>query len=337
MPENLVSKIRTLALEAGFDLFGVTSAEPFEQERARLASWLAQGFAGDMNYLRNNTEKRIEPRLILPSVKSIICLGISYFYDEPSLRAEGKAIRSVTSPDCFVANAPRNDRQGKVARYAWGKDYHKVLKKKLKALKSQITQLAGPATELKDYTDTGPLLERQAAARAGLGFIGKNTLLLHPKMGSYFFLSEILTNLELEPGTPITTSCGSCRACIDACPTQAFPQPYQLDATRCISYWTIEHRGEIPEKFHAGIGDHAFGCDICQEVCPFNRRPLPSQCEEFAPAHGPGTTLHLDQISRMDEETFRQTFQHTSLTRTKYPGIIRNTKIVQRNLCSPAS
>ncbi len=319
-PAALTQEIRRVSQEAGFDLFGVTTAEPFEQEHSRLASWLAQGFAGTMTYLHNNSDKRIDPRLILPSAKSILCLGISYYYPAPH-----------PSP-----SAPSGG-EGVIARYAWGKDYHKVLKKKLKALKAQIIALTGPTTELKDYSDTGPLLERQAAARAGLGFIGKNTLLLNAKGGSYFFLAEILTNLDLEYGSPVTTSCGSCRACLDACPTQAFPEPYQLNATRCISYWTIEHRGEIPEEFHADIKDHVFGCDICQEVCPFNRRPLPSGCQAFAPSQGPGPTLDLERTAGMDAATFHKTFQHTSLTRAKFSGIMHNTKIVQKNLCPPAS
>lgn len=317
---DLTEKIRRLAIEAGFDLFGVASAEPFEQERSRLSAWLAKGFAGEMNYLQNNEDKRIDPRLVLPSAKSIICLGISYYYPTPP------------HPDPL----PQWGR-GKIARYAWGKDYHKVLRKKLKALKEKITAEAGPATELKDYTDTGPLLERQAAVRAGLGFTGKNSLLLNPKGGSYFFLSEILTNLELEYGQPVAVHCGSCRACLDACPTQAFPQPFVLDATRCLAYLNIEFRGEIPEEFHAPMADRVFGCDICQEVCPFNRKPMHSHCEEFAPAQGPGPTLDLEKTALLDQESFHQAYQHTSLTRTKVSGIIRNTKIVQKNLCSPKS
>ena len=199
---SLTQKIRSLALEAGFDLFGVTSADPFEEERERLSSWLSRGFAGEMAYLHKNADKRIDPKKILPSAKSILCLGISYCHPyphSPLLCKEGQG----------------EGVKGTVARYAWGKDYHKVLKKKIGRLKEQIMELAGHGTELKDYTDTGPLLERQAAARAGLGFIGKNTLLLNPKYGSYFFLSEILTNLDLETGVPGkherpgNTSCGS--------------------------------------------------------------------------------------------------------------------------------
>ncbi len=340
---NFTQEIESLAHNAGFDLFGVCAAEPFEQERARLLQWLEKGYAGEMLYLHNNVEKRLDPRKVMPSAKSIICLGISYYYGESLLSARkiGDTIPIQNTELGHVPNFPARNDQGLIARYAWGKDYHKVLKKKLLALKKQIVELTGPETELKEYTDTGPILERQAAARAGLGFIGKNTLLLNSKHGSYFFLAELLTNLELDYGDPVATHCGSCRACIDACPTQAFPKPYELDATRCISYWTIESRSEIPAEFHAPIGKHAFGCDICQEVCPFNRHPLASSCEEFAPAQGAGPALDIEAVLRMDETSFHEGFSHTPLTRAKYSGIIRNTRIVQKNfqknLCSPAS
>ncbi len=319
-PHLITDKIRELAYAAGFDLFGVAPADPFDQERERFQQWLAKGHAADMHYLQNNLERRLNPLQVLPSAKSIICLGISYFYS-------GDTHRNPNSPT------------GRIARYAWGRDYHKVLAKKLKRLKQQIIDLAGPATELKEYTDTGPLLERQAAVRAGLGFIGKNTLMLNPQHGSYFFLSEILTNLDLSEGNgqPVQVSCGSCTACLDACPTQAFPQPYQMDASKCIAYWTIEHRGDIPEHFHKPIGDMVFGCDICQQVCPFNGHPLPSRCEEFAPSQGAGDSLDLKKTAAMDEAGFHAAYQHTPLTRAKYSGIMRNIKIVLKNICSPAS
>ncbi len=310
-------------MDAGFDLFGVCAAQPLEQEREHLQAWLHKGYAGQMSYLEKNFEKRLDPRLILASVKSIICLGISYYYDpagNTGTRSQFKKLNWVMSRI-----------SGTIARYAWGRDYHKVLRKKLKVLKAQIIALAGPQTELMDYTDTGPLMERQAATLAGLGFTGKNTLLLHPQHGSYFFLSEILTNLDLTPGDPVTVSCGSCRKCLDACPTQAFPEAYVLDATRCIAYWTIEARGDIPAEFHEAIGDHVFGCDICQQVCPFNREPLPSRCEEFSPTQGPGPTLDFQKIEAMNEASFHATYQHSSLTRTKFSGIMRNIEIVKEN------
>ena len=347
---NITQKIQALAKQAGFDLFGVAPADPLEQERDRLSSWLVKGFAGEMSYLGNNVEKRLDPAKVMPSAKSIICLGMSYYYHFPSPialdRESVKVCGGRPSPgtrlrvdeEVVVAERRKPGKaRGKVARYAWGKDYHKVLKKKLKGLIKQIVDLAGPHTRCKEYTDTGPILERPLAARAGLGFIGKNTLLLHPKHGSWFFLCEILTNLELESNRPAKSNCGSCRACLDACPTQAFTGPYELDATRCISYWTIEARSDIPPEFHEAIGSHVFGCDICQEVCPFNRRPLPSHCEEFAPSVGAGPSLDLDPVLTMDEDLFHEAFAHTPLTRAKHSGIIRNAKIVLKNLCPPAS
>ncbi len=325
---HLIEQLRELAYAAGFDLFGVAPADPFDQERERFQAWLAKGHAAGMQYLHNNLERRLDPQKVLPAAKSILCLGISYYHDSHTNSGNsGDTRRNPNSPT------------GRIARYAWGKDYHKVLAKKLKDLKQQIVALAGPGTELKEYTDTGPLMERQAAVRAGLGFIGKNTLMLNPKHGSYFFLSEILTNLDLSSahGKPVQVSCGSCTACLDACPTQAFPQPYQMDASKCIAYWTIEHRGDIPEHFHKPIGDMVFGCDICQQACPFNRHPLPSRCEEFGPSHGAGATLDLHKTAAMDEAGFHAAYRHTPLTRAKYSGIMRNIKIVLKNTCSPTS
>ncbi len=311
----LTERIESLAQECGFDLFGIASAQPFEQERPRLESSINQGFAGGLNYLERHLENRLDPKKVLPSAKSILCLGISYYHPSPP------------------APSP-NEKRGLVARYAWGQDYHRVLKTKLAALKSHILELAGPGTELKEFVDSGPLLEKSAAARAGLGFIGKNSLLIHPVHGSYFFLAEILTNLELEPTPPLQDGCGSCNTCLEACPTHTLREPGQLDTRRCLSYWTVEARGEIPPHIQTAMSNRVFGCDICQDICPFNRHPLPSHCPEFGPAQGPGPVLDLVKIGAMDKAAFTKIFGHTSLMRAKYSGIMRNAKAVLGNLNS---
>jgi epoxyqueuosine reductase len=202
----------------------------------------------------------------------------------------------------------------------------------LKALAETITQLGGEGAACRTFVDTGPLVDRAVAERAGLGFVGKNTCVLTGRHGSFVFLSAILTTVELPPDPGATKDCGSCRACLDACPTNAFVGPRQLDATRCISYLTIEHRGSIPTDLRSQMGDWVFGCDVCQDVCPWNRARLPAQHEELAPDRGAGPTLDLIELLSLDEESFRARFQGTPLTRTKRAGLLRNAAVALGNL-----
>jgi epoxyqueuosine reductase len=220
---------------------------------------------------------------------------------------------------------------GRVARYARGRDYHDVIPPRLRALAAAIVELCGPETKCRTFVDTGPLVDRAAAERAGLGFVGKNTCLLTGRYGSYVFLSAILTTAALPSDPFVTRDCGSCRACLNACPTGAFIAPRQLDATRCISYLTIEHRGAIPHALRPRIGDWVFGCDVCQEVCPWNRARSPTAHEEFAPQAGAGNTLDLAELLTLDEAAFRARFRGTPLMRTKRRGLLRNAAIALGN------
>jgi epoxyqueuosine reductase len=225
---------------------------------------------------------------------------------------------------------------GRVSRYAWGVDYHDVMLGKLHRLAEWIGGHVGQRLTYRAYADTGPLLERELAQRAGLGWAGKNTSIIHPKMGSYFFLSELLLDLELEPDAPFTNDrCGSCTACLDACPTGAFVAARTLDARRCISYLTIEHRGALPEETRPLIGDWVFGCDVCQEVCPWNRRfGRPGRENAFRPRHA---TLDLVNMLALSEDAFRSRFRETPLWRARRAGLLRNAAVVLGNLGDPTS
>lgn len=262
--DTLVQKIKQKAHEVGFELVGITSAQPLPEVEF-FKNWLGQSFHGTMAYLERGLEKRSSPEKILPGVRSIICCGMNYH--------TGK-IRSIDQ------KAP--DRRW-VSAYAWGEDYHAILGEKLKQLEKVIQEMA-PEAKTKSYVDTGPILERSYAARAGLGWIGKNSCLINNGLGSFFFLGEILTTLELEEDKPTFDQCGSCTRCLEACPTEAL-KPYELDARRCIAYLTVEHKGELGE-FENKLAGNVAGCDICQEVCPYNERiPITSE-KRFFPREG---------------------------------------------------
>ncbi len=266
-PPDLTNSLRRRAHDLGFSLVGACPAvEPPGAER--LDEWLARGYAGDMHYIAERREAYADPRHVLDGVRSILMLGLPY-------AAESSA------PQGSAATVAAG--QGKVARYAWGAaDYHDVIRERLHDLADYLRELA-PGAATRGVVDTAPLLEREFAQLAGLGWVGKNTLLLNRDAGSYFFLAALLTDEELEYDAPHAADhCGTCTACLTACPTQAFPEPYVLDASRCISYLTIEHKGNIPEELRPGIGDWLFGCDICQEVCPWNARAQKKVPETFS-------------------------------------------------------
>jgi epoxyqueuosine reductase len=293
------NKIKQKAIELGFELVGICSADPIEDERQHLLDWLQKGFHGGMGYLARDPERKINPQQLLPTAKSILSLGMNYY------------------PGDFPDGLPNQ-----VSRYAWGEDYHHVIGNKLQDLELFLKTL-GDDVETKSYVDTGALMEKAIAKRAGLGFIGKNTNLIHPKKGSWFFLAEILTNLELVPDTPIHTQCGTCNRCIEACPTGAIIAPYVLDARRCISYLTIEHKGPIPEEFHVAIQPWVFGCDICQEVCPFNHKAQETLIPEFL--HIRNQSLDFAELSKISSPgEFKTKFHNTPLLRPKLDGLKRN-------------
>ena len=266
----LAATIKQRALEIGFDLAGIASASALQDFRF-LPQWLKKGYAGEMHYL--NDPRREDPRRVLPSVKSVICVGLIYNSPYPySTEVHGakSAPENSTAPGDVPAAAPP---RGWISRYAWGKDYHKIMRKRLEQLRAVLQQQA-PGVETRVYTDTGPILEREFARLAGAGWVGKNTCLINQGQGSWFFLGVVLTNLALEPDLPAPDRCGTCTRCLEACPTGALVEPYVMDASRCIAYFNIELRGAIPPEFRAAIGQNVFGCDICQDVCPWNRRPL---------------------------------------------------------------
>jgi epoxyqueuosine reductase len=263
------STIKRRALEVGFDLVGVAPGSTVKDLQF-LPGWLKQGFGGEMRYLAD--PKREDPSRVLPSVKSIICAGLVYNTPFPYSTEVSDSGVSPKSPNPS-ASAEDACSRAWISRYAWGRDYHDVMRSKLEQLRTALEALA-PDAETRVYVDTGPIVERAFARLTGMGWMGKNTCLINEQKGSWFFLGVILTNLDLESDLPAPDRCGSCTRCLEACPTGALVEPYVMDASRCISYFNIELRGTIPETFRAAIGRNIFGCDICQDVCPWNGRPL---------------------------------------------------------------
>jgi epoxyqueuosine reductase len=307
--------IRERALELGFDAFGVAPLTP-GMDGARFLDWLAQGNHAGMGYMArpDTVAKRLDPTRIFAGAQSIVMVALSY-------ETLGVPMTVLTDP-----------LRGRIARYAWGADYHDVITPVLKAFGAWI------AAESRAYVDTGPVLERAWAERCGLGFIGKNTCLIDPRRGSFFFLGAVLVGAELEPDpAPITKSCGcgNCTRCLTACPTQAFVAPGVLDARRCISYWTIEAKDEIPEALRTGFGNWIFGCDVCQDVCPYVKRfgqPGPSaMTRQFTPMSLSRAAPLLDDVLRMTPDDFTRVYDNTPLARTGWSGLLRNACIAAGN------
>jgi epoxyqueuosine reductase len=310
-PEALAERVKALAREAGFDLVGLARADA-PRELSAFARWVAAGHAGEMAYLTGQVERRSDLRAALPWARSVVCVGLQY-----------------DTPQPYSTEVPPE--RGWIARYAWGDDYHDVLKAMLERLGERLAQEAGPL-RARAYVDTGPVVERAYAAAAGLGAWGKNTCLLHPEHGSWFFLGELVTDLELVPDAPLPDMCGSCTACLDACPTAAFPAPYVLDATRCLSYLTIELKGPIPEAQRQDVGRHVFGCDICQDVCPWNHKRRHQAGPAFAPREGLAAP-DLGELAEtvLDEARFRERFRRSAVKRTRRRGLLRNLAVAIGN------
>lgn len=289
------------AYRLGFDFVGIARAEQMTEEAHRLEAWLNQGAHGQMHYMENHFEKRIDPRQLVPGARSVVSLMYNYHTAEEQ--------EDTTAP--------------KISKYAYGKDYHFVIKRKLKDLLAYLRQEIG-AVEGRCFVDSAPVLERDWAKRAGNGWVGKNTLLIHPKQGSYFFLAELIIDLDLEYDGPIKDYCGRCRRCIDACPTEAIaPEGYIVDGSKCISYFTIELKEAIPESYRGKFENWMFGCDICQEVCPWNRFSKPHAEPEFLP-HEDLLKMTKRDWTEMTEEVFREVFRHSPVKRTKFQGLKRN-------------
>jgi len=296
-------QIKAHARNIGFDLVGITTAQP-PQHSQHLQEWLAKDFHGEMGYLARNVDKRVNPAKILADARSIVVVGLNYYTGD-------------------------HDRTGRIARYGWGtRDYHNVMSEKLEQLSESITEIGGPGIRCLGYVDTGPILERDLAQRAGIGFIGKHTNLISRQLGNWLFVGEILTNLELSPDPPEREYCGTCQRCMDVCPTRAIVGPYQLDARLCISYLTIELKGSIPVELRPLVGDHAFGCDDCLEVCPWNRFAQQSPVREFRQREMPP----LIEFLSWDEPKFREFFRGTPIFRIKRRGFLRNVCVVLGNI-----
>ncbi|WP_339608685.1 tRNA epoxyqueuosine(34) reductase QueG [uncultured Roseivirga sp.] len=299
--------VRQTAQKLGFDFCGISKAEFLEDEAPRLEAWLKKGNHGEMRYMENHFDKRLDPSKLVPDAKSVVSLLYNY-YPEKDLAEE--------HPDHL-----------KLAKYAYGEDYHFVIKDRLKTFMSILKEEIGDV-EGRVFVDSAPVMERQWAAKSGLGWLGKNTLLINKGQGSYFFLAELIIDLELEPDGPIKDYCGSCTRCIDACPTDAIT-PYEVDANKCISYLTIELKDQIPDTFQGKMDNWVFGCDICQEVCPWNRFSKPHSEPTFHPKN---ELLELFNNNWQDltEEVFRSVFKGSAVKRTKLEGLKRNIKMAKK-------
>lgn len=309
--EQVSRLVKQKGLELGFDLIGIAPAQQ-PPTFIHYEQWLTLGFHGTMSYMERRKAERADIRLLLSDARAVIVGAVSYFVSE-----EPKA-----NP---------NESVGRVSRYAWGIDYHDVLLRKLEALLDYLRALLGDWVHGKAYVDTGPILERDFAVQAGLGWFGKNTCLINPKLGSFLFLGELVVNVPLTPDEPFNRShCGKCIRCIVACPTGALVAPYQLDARRCISYLTIELRGSIPRELRPLIGTWIFGCDICQDVCPWNRKAKVTNEEAFKPR--PWAAPELLKLLQLREKEFHEQFKHSPLKRAKRSGLIRNACVALGNL-----
>jgi epoxyqueuosine reductase len=308
--ESRSERVKALALETGFDIVGISVPEP-SRELAFFPEWVASGYAGNMEYLKQQVERRCDVHRHLPWARSIICVGLQY-----------------DTPHSYSIAAPMA--RGWISRYAWGDDYHDVVMEMLRSYAFRLRRETGPF-EHRCYVDTGPLVERVWAAAAGLGAWGKNTCLIHPEHGSWFFLGELITDLALPPDSPRADLCGRCQACLDACPTGALRAPYVLDAKRCISYLTIELKGTIPIELRAALGRHVFGCDICQDVCPWNRRRRHFGESAFAPRNGLFAPV-LQDLAAVDDGGFRRLFSRSALKRARRKGLLRNVAVALGNV-----
>ncbi|MBK6564297.1 MAG: tRNA epoxyqueuosine(34) reductase QueG [Saprospiraceae bacterium] len=302
---SLTHFIKNEALLQGFMSIGIGKAEFMDPEAFRLEQWLKQNYQGEMTYMENHFDKRVDPRLLVPGAKSVISLCYNYF--NPVKQKDPKA--------------------PKISMYAYGKDYHKVVRKKLEGLLLSIIKKVGEVNG-RVFVDSAPVLERDWARRNGSGWVGKNTLLINPKMGSWFFLGEIILDIELDYDGPIKDHCGTCTKCIDACPTEAIsPQGYFMDGSKCISYLTIELKKDISSEFAGKMDNWMYGCDICQQVCPWNRFSEPHLEEAFLPKEEL-LVKTKEEWENLTEEMYQRLFEGSAVKRTKYAGLIRNIRFL---------
>ncbi len=319
-PAHLETVIKEHGLECGFDLVRITSADEFATDRDSALQRIGNGGMDGLPWFTPDRVRRgTSPETLLPGARSIICLGVNYYRDDPS--------------DGAAPVRPSGAAVGKVARYARSRDYHRVIKKQMQDYVAGLSRRLGRSVAARWYVDDGPMLDRAAARRSGLGWFGKNTNILTPGLGSWVFLGQIITDLELEPDPPLSKSCGSCVRCIDACPTGAITAPYVIDNARCISYLTIENRGSVPVELRPLLGDWVFGCDICQEVCPVNRKAQPVRNHDERGKQL--SALDLAEMLALTPDQFLERFRGTPIMRAKLAGMKRNACIALGNLCDP--
>lgn len=311
--------VKEYALKLGFDLVGIAPATQVPHAGAYMA-WLEAGYAGNMAYMARDPIRRQDPRLVMPETRSVIVVAVSYFTSDPPAELWDDPAR------------------GRIARYAWGHDYHEVLRDRLFQLAEFLQRCVDGQVSWRAYVDTGPLLERELAVMAGLGFIGKNTCLIHPQWGSYLFLGALLVSIDLVYDVPITIgTCGNCTRCLDACPTGALVAPYRLDSRKCISYLTIELRDAIPEELRTHMGNWIFGCDVCQSVCPWTRRFAHAGRQDFLYFEPDRCVPSLLELLSMNEAQFRAHFGRTPVKRSKWRGLLRNVVVALGNWGVPTA
>jgi len=305
---KLTNEIVTKKAKAvGFDLVGFTKSDVLEKESKQLKNWLESNYQAGMEYMGKNFKKRKDVQQILPNAKSVISLGLNYY-----------------TPDSYSNDKAR----GKVSRYAWGKDYHLIIWAMLDELEEELNKI-DPEFESISYVDTGPVMDKAWAVRAGIGWLGKHTNVINREMGSWFFIANIITNNKFDYSEPIQDFCGTCTACIDACPTSAIVQEYVVDANKCISYLTIENKKEISEEFRGKFDNWLFGCDICQDVCPWNQKfPVETLIKDFHPQN---KELNLNEVLGMNEEEFKRKFKTSPVKRSKLSGLKRNATFLKKN------
>lgn len=313
-PALLAARIKEEAQRLGFALVGISRVQSPSHEES-FAEWLRKGLGGELGYLKRTEELRRDPKRLVPWALSVVSVGMNY-----------------ATP--FSRPGRRRGIKGWISRYAWGDDYHDLMKARLETLLGSVQEFCPRAVEGKVFIDSGPVLERDLAGVAGIGWIGKNTQLISPRRGSWFFLGELFLSVELTPDRPIRDRCGRCRLCLNACPTAAFVGPYVLDARRCISYLTIELKGPIPKHLRPLVGNHIFGCDICQEVCPYNVKASPTAEEAFSPREGLYAPELIPLLSLSDEE-FRRRFRGSPILRAKRRGFLRNVAVALGNSRRP--
>ena len=296
--------VKRIAKEIGFSSCGISKARFLHEEEKKFEDWLKQGYQGSMSYLERNFDKRLDPTKLVPGAKSVISLSFNYFPP-----------KKLISENNFI-----------ISKYAYGRDYHKVLRNKLKKLFTKIRDKIGEV-EGRVFVDSAPIHERAWAKLSGVGWIGKNSLLINKNQGSYFFLAEIICDLDLEYDEPVLNRCGNCTRCIDACPTDAITKAQVIDANKCISYLTIENKEKIPKELRGSINNSIFGCDICQDVCPWNKKSVPHNEKEFIPKKELRDLKKKDWIE-LTEDTFNKIFEGSAVKRTKFQGLKRNIKAV---------